>query len=714
MSAVVPMVLTCCNSDETTLLSVMRERFPKGLSNSLPLFNVALLAISASSAAVIATIVCANGADGIALPMFIGAAAGAICLVSAFRAGGAGNVNSAYAQGQLDTASFLKRLDARARASLYLRAAVICLVAAALACVISAAFPGRIFQAPITAALLAVVLLRFAGVACCRTGGGWFFDALVPDEVVLDMTASADAWTRFRVGWILSGRVTALRRAAALRSDLPQEVRQIVLAQYSPQAIFVPVLLVPKSVGSELRLMLAGGRVGGAAMGLAAVLALAAVMLLPRDFLRIPALNELELPGLQSPPDKSPKDPDTPAGGQGQGGNDVAAGSSGASGGTSWAQGVRDGDSSAGHDGGGPTSGEGDGDQGQGGQSPAAADQQSQAGEGGAQDGKDAAQQGGRGASDAAGGAAGENSEANEGGPVQEPGAGPASGKDGSAGEALGGQDGQSPVGADEQGQAGEGATQDGKDSAQQAEQAGQAASDAASGADHGKSGAGEDGAGQASGDGQAADARDGGSKSQAAGGAKAVPDSTAGEGSGPESSRSGDAAQTQGAQTGSDPGGAERAGAGPDASSADSPVPVDPRRDGESRADALSDGVPADEAAGEASGVMREYVDELAEESRIIQTGGPADEADQELRISSPLADGTPEAPPEAAQPPQADVGLELKAGGPAALFAEKGEVSTAVEARLLPDGPVLPPSQAMPGEARQILPAWIDELMK
>ena len=39
---------------------------------------------------------------------------------------------------------------------------------------------------------------------------------------------------------------------------------------------------------------------------------------------------------------------------------------------------------------------------------------------------------------------------------------------------------------------------------------------------------------------------------------------------------------------------------------------------------------------------------------------------------------------------------------------------VPEAVEARLLPDESAPPPSQAMPGEARQILPAWIDELMK
>ena len=57
----------------------------------------------------------------------------------------------------------------------------------------------------------------------------------------------------------------------------------------------------------------------------------------------------------------------------------------------------------------------------------------------------------------------------------------------------------------------------------------------------------------------------------------------------------------------------------------------------------------------------------------------------------------------------------LELKAGGPAALFAKEGEVPDAVEARLLPDELGLPPAQAVTsGEPRQILPAWIDELIK
>ena len=686
------------------MLSVIRNRLLQRSSNFRLLSDFVLSAVSASLAAAMATVVWANGAGGIVIPMLIGVAAGVICLVSAFRAGAAKRIVAAYAQGRLDTESFLERLDPCARAALSFRMAVICLGPAVMACVIAAAFPGRVVAAPIAAALLAVVLLRFCGAAGYRTGGGWFFDALIPDEVVLDMTGSADAWARFRAGWTLDGRVAVLRQAAALRSDLPQEVRQIVLAQYSPHAIFVPVRLVPKSVGSELRLMLAGGRVGGAAMALAAILALMAVLLLPRDLLRIPALNELELPALQSPPDESPQDPDTPAGGRDQSGNEAGPGPSGASG----ERGAGAGGSSAGQQGGDPTSGESAAGKGQSGQAPASADRQDQPG---AQAGEDAAQQGGNAASDAAGGADGEQPGADDAGSGQQPGAGPASGEGGAPSEALDGS-GPGQKAADQQGQACEGGAQAGKDAAEQGQQGAEAASDAAG---RGKPGAGE--AGQDPGDGQAADAGGGDAASRQAGGAKAAPaDSAAGEGGRPEPSRSGDSSPTQGTQAGSDPGATERAGAGPeDTSAADATVPAAPGQAG-----ASSDAVPADEVAGDASGAMREHVDQLPEGGRITWTKEPEGEADRELRISPPLDDdtaGTPvEAPElrEAAQPPQADVALDLKAGGPAALFAEKGAVPEAVEARLLPDESAPPPSQAMPGEARQILPAWIDELMK
>ena len=98
-----------------------------------------------------ATVVWANGAGGIVIPMLIGVAAGVICLVSAFRAGAAKRIVAAYAQGRLDTESFLERLDPCARAALSFRMAVICLGPAVMACVIAAAFPGRVVAAPIAA-----------------------------------------------------------------------------------------------------------------------------------------------------------------------------------------------------------------------------------------------------------------------------------------------------------------------------------------------------------------------------------------------------------------------------------------------------------------------------------------------------------------------------------------------------------------------------------
>ena len=641
-------------------------------------------------------------------PLLIAVAVGMICLFWAVRAGGTKNIVSAYAQGQLDTASFLKRVDARARASLHFRASVICLAVAILACVFAAAFPGQIFAGPFIAALLTVVLLRFAGVIGYRAQSGGLFDALVPDAVVRDMTASAGAMTRFRTGWTLAGRVAVLRRAAALRPDLPQEVRQIVLAQYSPQAIFVPVRLQRKSIASELRLMLAGWRASGGAMALAAILALAAVTLLPRDLLRLPALNGLELPDLPSPPEDSSHEPDKPADGQEPSGNDSAADQSDSSGGASGGQGADGagaGDAPAGRDGGdvnsgqddgqgqGQDEGQGGGGEGQGGQSSADGTGQGQSGEGGTQAGKDAAQQDGN------GGAGGDKPDKGGNGADQAPGPGQAADTRGAGGEASEGgqgQDGQAPGGqsAQDAGQPGAGASPQG----------GQGASDAA-GADGDKPDVGENGE-------QAADQQDDGARSQTAGGREgASGDSTAGESSRTEATDSGD------------PGGTASAGAKPEASSsADASSGAGAGWDAnESQAEPPSDAELTDAHTGEAHGGIRKRVDELPDGARIIETEQAPDEADRELQISPPLADPSAETSTETmemrqgAQPPRAEVTLELKAGGPAALFAEQGEVPDTVEARLLPDEPVLsskPP--VTPGAPRQILPAWIDELMK
>lgn len=669
------------------MLSVIRERFPQGFLNSLPLFDLVLLTVSVLSAAMIAALVWANGIGGILFPLLIWLVAGLICLISALAAGGTKNIVSAYAQGQLDTGRFLKRVNSRARFSLFFRTAVICLASTTLACVIAAAFPGRIFAATSIAALLAVVSLRFCGGTGYCKGSGWFFDALVPDEVVLEMTAPADAMVRFRTGWTLSGRVAVLRRAAALHSDLPAEVRQIVLAQYSPQAIFVPVRLLRKSVRSELRLMLAGWCVGSAAIALAAILALAAVTLLPRDLLRIPTLNDLELPRLQQLPEDAEQRTDKPTDNQDQSGNDSASGPPGPGAnetGSQGSDGAGGGDASDRQGGDDTTSGAGR--QGQDGPSPAGGDQK---GQDGTQAGKDAAQQGGDGASDAAGGAGGEMPGANADGRDQAPGADQAADEGGSGVESLNGggegQGGQAPDEVDQQGQPGEGGADNGA-----SQQAGQGASDTA-GANDNKPGGGKGAPGESAMD----------------------------ESGGSETESSGDLAMTDAAPADSDPGTTDIAGA---SSSADTPAAVEPGRDADQgQTGPSSDGVPADDPTDDTGGGMREHVDELPEGARVIATRQSPEEPGQDLPVAPPLA-GDPAGTPtetielrEGGQPPQADVSLELKAGGPAALFAEEGEVPDAVEARLLPDELGLPPAQAVTsGEPRQILPAWIDELIK
>ncbi|PKQ10933.1 MAG: hypothetical protein CVT70_16855 [Alphaproteobacteria bacterium HGW-Alphaproteobacteria-1] len=55
----------------------------------------------------------------------------------------------------------------------------------------------------------------------------------------------------------------------------------------------------------------------------------------------------------------------------------------------------------------------------------------------------------------------------------------------------------------------------------------------------------------------------------------------------------------------------------------------------------------------------------------------------------------------------------LELQAGGASQLFAEAGQVPDAVEARLPPESDTPPPIAAAPLPARQLLPAWISELV-
>lgn len=595
--------------------------------------------------------------------MLFGVVHGGVCLISVVRARGTMRTLRAYARGELGTDRFLDRIDPCARAAVRFRAAVICMALAGLACITVMAFPGRTAVAPLAAAFLAVILRRTFDLVS-QAWGGWFLDPLIPDSVILDMTASADPWTRFRAGWTMNGRVAMLRRAAASRPDLPPEIRQILLAQYSPGAIFVPLELAPKSVGSELRLMLSGWRIGGAAMVSAALLALVTVTLLPRDLLLMPALNELKLPDLQTRPDQMAKERDTPSSGPDRAGNGTNPEPNGDRGGPSDAQssdGAEDGTSPAPPAGGGEPAGEGG--RGSPGGSSGGAEQEGQADQAGVEPGKDAPQPSGDRVSDASSNADGDQpagrSEAPEPSATTDE---AASAEDGS-GKGGQGPEGQASPDGDQQGQAGE---DGGAESSQQGQGAGEETSNTSEDSGQGDPGVGEDGPGQELGGSQDPDGRG---------------DGTAEEG---------DEQMI-------------RAPANPD----------------EAGGNSSGFSGPTDLSSEGALAGITEYTGEPPEAGEIIQTEVTAAEADP-VRVG-PLFDGDIDETPtqelslrEAALPPQTDVALELTAGGPAALFAEEGEVPDAVEARLLPDARTMPVSQGTPSAARQILPAWIDEIMR
>lgn len=625
-----------------------------------------------------AAIIWANGAGGILLPILLGVVHGAVCLISVVQASGTTRTLRAYAKGELGTDRFLERMDPCARAAIRFRAAVICLALAGLTCIAVSAFPGRTAVAPLAAALLAVILLRtFDLVAQPRRG--WFLDPLIPDSVILDMTASADPWTRFHVGWTMSGRVAMLRQAAASWPDLAPEIHQILLAQYSPEAIFVPLELAPKSVGSELRLMLMGWRVGGAAMITAALLAVMAVTLLPRDLLLMPALNDLGLPDLQTRPDQTAKEPDSPSSGPDHAGDGTNAEPRGNHGSPSDAQpsdGAENG-ASPGSPAGGGEAPSGEGSRGSAGGSSGGAAQEGQADQAGAEPGEDARQEdragaepgedarqsGGDRVSDASSNSNDEQPTGRAEAPDPNSSTDEASSAEDGPGDGGPGPEGRASPDGDQQGKAGE---DSGADSSQQGQGGGEQASNALEGSSQGDPGVGGDGPGQELGGSDDPDGRG---------------DGTAEEGDGQMMRAPADPDEAGGPSSGS---------SGPTERSSE----------------------------GALAGIT-ESTGEPPEGGEIIQTEVTASEADP-VRVG-PLLDGDIDGTPaqelplrEAAQPPQTDVALELTVGVPAALFAEEGEVPDAVEARLLPDARTIPPSRETPGAARQILPAWVEEMMR
>lgn len=734
-------------------------------------------------AASISAIIWANGTAGVLLPFAMGLALVVICALAALGDCGMRDLAVRYSARQIGTEVFLRGLEPRARRRSHLHIGLICLGAALLATGVTLSFPGRIAAVPVLAALLTLVLLRLAGAMGSKAHVGWIFDALVPPDVLLEATNSSGPLARFRAGWTSAGRLEALRSAAALDPRVPGDVREIILAQYSPEAMFVPVKLQPKGVASEAMLMLAGWRMVLPVCVIAAVIALLLVLLVPRDALHLPAFDDLRFP-FATQSDDPPADPESPkeaaaqdaegqssdadqgsgnsgsagemsAGGRDGGSAEGGAGEGGASSTNSGAEGASGGAEGNLSDGQG--SGEAAGKQGEGGggtsgsgQGREAGDPQD-AGEGSGGQGSDGGDPGGSTGGDAAGSQGGKGSDAG-------------------AGEGDSGASSASPAGAqgDSGGNTGTGqndpaeGTQDGSDVSSEdagADAQGSGSSDEAKG-DQG-SGSGEaprSGEAQgSSGPEPAAQADDGGGTPGS--GEDPQPDQSSGEQSGSNAAGEGSPGGRQGgtgeqatgegdsqgnAGPGSsgpvqgsqpDAGGSQQGGegtAGAPQGLAGQDVQGDHPVEGEGFGQASTSADPSGgtmtkgplDASDGVETITQVPVDELPDELpdgiEIAEGDLPPDAQGQEITALAPSAGDAEteigDAPElrQAAEMPEGVTSPDLKVGAASALFAEKGEVPVAVEARL-PSGHAEPaPADTSPVVARQILPAWIAEFLE
>lgn len=733
-------------------------------------------------AASISAVIWANGTAGALLPLAVGLALVVICALAALGAHGMRGLAGRYSARQIGTEVFLRGLEPRARCRTHLHMGLIFFGAALLAIGVTLSFPGRLAAVPVLAALLTLILLRVAGAMGSRAQAGWIFDALVPHDVLLEATRSSGPLARLRTGWTSAGRLQALRSAAALDARVPGEVREIILAQYSPEAMFVPVKLQPRGVASEAILMLAGWRLVLPVCVMAGAVALLLVLLVPRDVLRLPAFDHLRVP-LVTWSDDPPADPESPddAAAQNAGGqsSDAARGAEG---------GIGSSDGEAPAEGRGGGSGDNDADKGEGRSNDNGAEGASAGAKGNSSDGQGSGEAAGEGAEDGRGpsgtgqgqGAAnpqsaGESS-GNQGDDGGDPGgsrgsdaAGPQDGKgsDAGAGEGDSGTSGTSPAGV--QSDSGGSAESD----------AGASEKDPATGMPNGgdmngaEGSAGEQGSGvsdeakgnQGIGSGEAPAANQQGSS-------EPEPGAQADGGGGTPGSKEGEQLGSKGAGAGSSgglEGGAGEQATGQQALQGDrgpestgpiegsQPDAAGSQQDGEGAAGAPQDLAGQDvqgnhpgegagfgqasgsTSAGPSSAMMADGADDttdsvetitpvpldklpdgLPDDIEIVEGELPPDARTQEITTLVPSAGDTgtkiEDAPElrQAAEAPEGITSPDLKVGAASALFAERGEVPEAVEARLPSNHAEPAPAHIPSADARQILPAWIAEILK
>ncbi len=580
---------------------------------------------------------------------------------------------------------------------------------------LATAFPGQMVIGAVTAALLVPVVLALSGMFARGSDAGWFLDAIVPDRLLLEQIDTGDLWQRYETGWHLAGRFAALRRAAALHPEAPNSAQTLIMAQYAPGSVVVAVSGLRKSLMDEVRLRLRGWRVlVSVALG-AGVLSIVLMVLLPQAVWdRLFAGSDRS--GLQSKSEEQSSQhddkPEPPSSDQaGQAPLDEAGAGPAAQG-----RGPSD-DSAAGQ---GASSDGGSSDKG--GSDAAHGTEGSQGESSAGQVGKSEGQSGE--------GALGTPQNGNEIG--QTPGTETGSPAESSGGAARNGQGGDTGAQA---GDVADDAKQDAaqnepQDEAQAASQdgkkGGQDGADRPANANGDGTDGGEGGVGMASGETASKDASSPPSDKDAdQDGAGSSTNAGEGADTAPNGAKSYDA----GDQVATGDTGGTAAGTGGSASAG--------------AADGTTPGVPAEAAAGaaESEGTAGQATAPGNAPQAITASGAepdvsgadPVDVTPDEaaglaaITTDEPIDGGMPSARPEPSQKPPLDaagaglaasapegtVAPDIAAGSAAQLFAEGGEVPDAVTMAISPDTDATLPASANPTPPRQVLPAWIKELV-
>lgn len=207
-----------------------------------------------------------------------GLAAGAFWLFEAR----ARKSNESKGTGPVTTEARLNALRAAGFQGLIGRTLVIATGALCVAMMLAMAFPGQMGVVPLQACVVAIAVLAFVGlVTAFGSGQGWGLDAVVPDMHLRERLADLDALSRFEAGWSMIGRIDGLREAAALHPATSPAAKALLMAQYAPTAVPLVLRDMRKSVADEIRLRLLGWRVVVAVAGSAALVSLLLSLLVP-------------------------------------------------------------------------------------------------------------------------------------------------------------------------------------------------------------------------------------------------------------------------------------------------------------------------------------------------------------------------------------------------------------------------------------------------